>query len=94
MLCGMLAIGLQPQLDWFGSIILAVPAGASVGLVNGLLVVKARINSFILMLGTMTVVTGLMHLYSKGGSKAMIFVLQIGLRHHWFLSLLRLLSSH
>ena len=70
MLCGMLTIGLQPQLGWFGSILLAILAGASVGLVNGLLVVKARINSFIVTLGMMTVVTGLMHLYSKGGSKA------------------------
>jgi len=70
MLCGMLTIGLQPQVGWFGSILLAVLAGASVGLVNGLLVVKARVNSFIVTLGTMTVVTGLMHLYSKGGSKA------------------------
>ncbi|MFC1603482.1 substrate-binding domain-containing protein [Planctomycetota bacterium] len=70
MLCGMLTIGLQPAFGWFGSIMLAVLAGASVGLINGLLVVKARINSFIVTLGTMTVVTGLMHLYSKGGSKA------------------------
>ncbi|MHC4643159.1 MAG: substrate-binding domain-containing protein, partial [Planctomycetota bacterium] len=70
MLCGMLAIGLQPSLGWVGSITLAVLAGATVGLVNGLLVVKARINSFIVTLGTMTVVLGLMHLYSKGGSKA------------------------
>lgn len=70
MLCGMLAIGLQPQLGWFGSILVSVLAGAFVGLVNGLLVVKARINSFIVTLGTMTVVTGLMHLYSEGGSKA------------------------
>jgi len=70
MLCGMLAIGLQPQFGWTGSIILTILAGASVGLINGLLVVKARINSFIVTLGTMTVVTGLMHLYSKGGSKA------------------------
>jgi ribose/xylose/arabinose/galactoside ABC-type transport system permease subunit len=35
-----------------------------------LLVVKAKINSFIVTLSTMTIVTGLMHLYSKGGSKA------------------------
>ncbi|MCD6393248.1 MAG: substrate-binding domain-containing protein, partial [Planctomycetes bacterium] len=70
MLSGMLAIGLQPQLGWFGSISVAILAGACIGLVNGLLVVKARINSFIVTLGTMTVVTGLMHLYSKGGSKA------------------------
>ena len=70
MLCGMLSIGLQPEFGWTGSIMLAVLAGASVGLINGLLVVKAKINSFIVTLGTMTVVTGLMHLYSKGGSKA------------------------
>ena len=70
MLCGMLSIGLQPEFGWAGSIMLAVLAGGSVGLVNGLLVVKARINSFIVTLGTMTVVTGLMHLYCKGGSKA------------------------
>jgi len=70
MLCGMLSIGLQPKFGWAGSIIIAVLAGGSVGLVNGLLVVKARINSFIVTLGTMTVVLGLMHLYSKGGSKA------------------------
>jgi len=70
MFSGMLAIGLQPQSGWFGSIAVAVLAGAAVGLANGLLVVKARINSFIVTLGTMTVVTGLMHLYSKGGSKA------------------------
>ena len=70
MLSGMFAIGLQPQLGWFGSITIAVLIGTSVGLVNGLLVVKAKINSFIVTLGTMTVVTGLMHLYSKGGSRA------------------------
>lgn len=70
MLCGMLVIGLQPACGWAGSILLAVLTGACVGLVNGLLVVKARINSFIVTLGTMTVVTGLMHLYSQGGSKA------------------------
>jgi ribose/xylose/arabinose/galactoside ABC-type transport system permease subunit/ABC-type sugar transport system substrate-binding protein len=70
MLCGMLTIGLQPQVGWFGSITLAILAGGLVGLANGLLVAKARINSFIVTLGTMTVVTGLMHLYSKGGSKA------------------------
>ncbi len=70
MLSGMLVIGLQPGFGWAGSIMLAVLAGALVGLVNALLVVKARINSFIVTLGTMTVVTGLMHLYSKGGSKA------------------------
>ena len=70
MLSGMLTVGLQPQLGWAGSIAASLLAGAGVGLVNGWLVVKVRINSFIVTLGTMTIVTGLMHLYSDGGSKA------------------------
>ncbi len=69
MLSGMLAVGLQPQLGWAGSIAAALAAGAAVGAVNGFLVVKARVNAFIVTLGTMTIVTGLMHLYSGGGSK-------------------------
>jgi len=70
MLCGMLAVGLQPQLGWAGSILVSLAAGGMVGLVNGLLVVKARVNSFIVTLGTMTIVMGLTHLYSEGGSRA------------------------
>ena len=69
MLCGMLTIGLQPKLGWAGSIVGSLLAGGAVGWVNGWLVVKARINSFIVTLGTLTIVTGLMHLYSGGGSK-------------------------
>lgn len=70
MLCGMLAVGLQPQLGWAGSIPVSLAAGGMVGMVNGLLVVKVRINSFIVTLGTMTIVMGLTHLYSEGGSRA------------------------
>jgi len=69
MLCGMLVIGLQPQLGWTGSTTVSLAAGASVGLVNGLLVVKAKIDSFIVTLSTMTIVMGLMHLYSEGGPR-------------------------
>ncbi len=69
MLCGMLTIGLQPSIGWPGSIGAALLAGCAVGVVNGLLVVKARINAFIVTLGTMTIVMGLMYLYSGGGSK-------------------------
>ena len=70
MLSGMLTIGLQPHLGWTGAMGAALLAGMAVGLVNGWLVVKVRINSFIVTLGAMTVVTGLMHLYSGGGSKS------------------------
>jgi ribose/xylose/arabinose/galactoside ABC-type transport system permease subunit/ABC-type sugar transport system substrate-binding protein len=65
---GMLMIGLQPALGWTGSIVIAVATGSVIGLINGLLVVKAKINSFIVTLGMMTIVTGLMYLYSGGGS--------------------------
>ncbi|MCK5861571.1 MAG: substrate-binding domain-containing protein [Candidatus Hydrogenedentes bacterium] len=70
LLSGMLAVGLQPQLGWAGSIAVALAAGAAIGLVNGYLVVKARINAFIVTLGAMIIVMGLMHLYSDGGSKS------------------------
>jgi ribose transport system permease protein len=64
----MLAIGLQPALGWAGSCAAAVAAGAVIGLVNGLLVSRARINSFIVTLGSLTVVQGLIYLYSHGAS--------------------------
>ncbi len=70
MLCGMLTVGLQPQLGWAGSITASLAVGTLIGFVNGWLAVKARINSFIVTLGTMIIVTGLMHLYSDGGSKS------------------------
>lgn len=44
----------------------SVLAGMVVGLINGLLVTKARVNSFIATLGTMFAVRGLMLAYSGG----------------------------
>ena len=70
MLCGMLTIGLQPRLGWWGAVPLSLVAGGLVGLANGWLVVRARINAFIVTLGTMTIAMGLTHLYSDGGSKS------------------------
>ena len=68
MLAGMLCIGLQPVLGWAGSFAAALAAGAVIGLINGLLVVKAGLGSFIVTLGTQIITLGLMHLYSRGGS--------------------------
>jgi ribose transport system permease protein len=65
---GMMAVGLQPQLGWAGSFAVALLAGLGVGLVNGLLVAKARINSFIVTLGTMLILQNLVFLYSRGGA--------------------------
>ena len=68
MMSGMLVIGLQPEIGWPASILVAILTGTCIGFINGLLVVKAKINSFIVTLGMLTIVTGLMHLYSGGGS--------------------------
>ena len=49
------------------AIIVTVVVGALVGLVNGLLVTKLRINVFIATLGTSGVVAGFALIYSQGG---------------------------
>ena len=68
MLCGMLVIGLQPELGWTFSVLVSLLAGVGVGLINGILVTKAKIDSFIVTLGMMTILEGVMHLYSGGNS--------------------------
>ena len=50
--------------------IVGVLSGVAVGIINGLLVSKIKINSFIVTLGTMIIVRGLMHLYCDGGAKS------------------------
>lgn len=63
-----LANGLQTQqgLPWGLAVALVAAMGAAVGLVNGLLVTRARINSFIATLGTGTVLLGLNQWYTGG----------------------------
>lgn len=63
-----LVIGMQPGLGWPLAILVGVLSGVVVGLVNGLLVAKAKINSFIVTLGTMTILQGMTYMYTKGGS--------------------------
>ena len=65
---GMLVMGLQPHLGWAGSFAAAVGFGLVLGLVNGLLVAKARINSFIVTLGAMIIVYNAMAIYCGGGT--------------------------
>ncbi|MEW8959581.1 MAG: ABC transporter permease [Moorella sp. (in: firmicutes)] len=62
----MFVIGFQPAMGWAWSLFIAVLAGALVGLANGLLVARAKIDSFIVTLGTMTTVQGIIYLYGKG----------------------------
>jgi ribose/xylose/arabinose/galactoside ABC-type transport system permease subunit len=65
---GVLTMGLQPVLGFAGAIAVAVAGGAFVGLLNGLLVAKAKINSFIVTLGTMTLLQGSIYQFSGGNS--------------------------
>jgi ribose/xylose/arabinose/galactoside ABC-type transport system permease subunit len=65
---GVLTLGLQPILGFPGAIAAAVFGGALVGLFNGLLVTRARINSFIVTLGTMTILQGSIYQFSGGNS--------------------------
>ncbi len=62
-----LAIGLQGQgLPWWGAVAAVLAMGAMVGTVNGFLVTRVRINSFIATLGTGTVLYGLNAWYTGG----------------------------
>lgn len=53
-------------LPWSVSILIAVAVGAVVGLINGLLVTKAKIHSFIATLGMQYVIRGGMYIYCDG----------------------------
>ncbi len=62
-----LAIGLQGQgLPWWLAVIAVVLLGAVVGLINGVLVTRVKIDSFIATLGTGTVLYGLNAWYTGG----------------------------
>jgi ribose transport system permease protein len=55
-------------LSWPIAIAIGIGCGLGVGLANGLLVSKAGINSFIVTLGMMTIIQGIIFLYCKSGS--------------------------
>lgn len=63
-----LVIGLRPDMGWSLALVGAVAAGAAVGVVNGLLVTKAKIHSFIVTIGTLTIVQGLIFVYTGGAA--------------------------
>ncbi len=84
MICGQLDLSVQSVMNlgavlviglrtwsgfgWIWSILIAIAAGAAMGLINGLIVTKGKIHSFITTLGTMTITSGLVFLYTHGGS--------------------------
>jgi len=65
---GMMTVGLEPHIGWAGGLAAALACGLALGLVNGLLVAKARINSFIVTLGTMIIVQNAVFIYCGGGT--------------------------
>jgi ribose transport system permease protein len=67
-LAQVLAIGLQVNqgVDWPMACLLCVAMGALVGLINGVLVVRFGINSFIATLGSGTLLLGLSQWYTGG----------------------------
>jgi ribose/xylose/arabinose/galactoside ABC-type transport system permease subunit len=67
-LAAVFVIGMQPKFGWVVAISAGILAGVVVGAINGILVAKAKINSFIVTLGMMTVLQGFTYMYCKGGS--------------------------
>jgi len=65
---GAVAMLLQPALGWAGAVAAVAAAGLAIGLFNGTLVSKVRINSFIVTLGTLTILQGLNRALLGGGS--------------------------
>jgi len=65
---GVLGLSLKQYLGYGGAVPVAILAGVLVGLVNGLLVAKAKINSFIVTLGTMTILQGAIYTITGGNS--------------------------
>ena len=66
--CELLVAGLMVKqgLPWGLAMLLTLGVGGALGLVNGLLVVVFRLNSFIATLGTATIIGGLTTWYSGG----------------------------
>lgn len=61
-----MCIGLQQHMHWGFAILLVLIVGSLVGLLNGFLAAKIHIPAIIATLGTMTIVRGLVYLYTGG----------------------------
>jgi ribose transport system permease protein len=65
---GVVGLGLKEYIGYGGSVPIAILAGCGVGLINGLLVAKAKINSFIVTLGMLTILQGAIYTITGGNS--------------------------
>jgi len=61
-----MCVGLQHHMHWSFAILLVLIVGALVGLLNGFLTAKIHIPPIIVTLGTMTIIRGLVYLYTGG----------------------------
>ena len=67
-LSGIIGLGLKEYIGFGGSVPVAIFAGGIIGLINGLLVAKAKINSFIVTLGMMTILQGAIYTMTGGNT--------------------------
>ena len=67
-LSGIIGLGLKEYIGFGGSIPVAILAGGIIGLINGLLVAKAKIVSFIVTLGMMTILQGAIYTFTGGNT--------------------------
>ncbi len=65
-LAGAISYGLQNHVHWSLAVIVTLLLGAFVGMVNGFLAVKINIPSIIATLAMMTILRGLVYLYTGG----------------------------
>ena len=65
-LTGLLVVGLEPRLGLFSALIFAIGVAVILGLLNGVLVAKAKISAFIVTFGAMIMVKGIALSYSNG----------------------------
>lgn len=65
-----IGLGLKEMVGYGLSVPLAIVAGSLIGLINGLLVAKAKINSFIVTLGMMTILQGAIYTVTGGNTIA------------------------
>ena len=65
-LCGVLTLGLQYSMHWSLACVIALLVGTFIGFCNGILSVIVGIPSIIVTLSMMSVVRGLVYLYSDG----------------------------
>jgi ribose/xylose/arabinose/galactoside ABC-type transport system permease subunit len=65
---GVVGLGLKEYIGYGGSVPVAILAGCAIGLINGLLVAKAKISSFIVTLGMLTILQGAIYTITRGNS--------------------------